>query len=137
MTTDERALIRAAMQRLLEGIPLRSDGALTVVGLVAEAGSPVKRHHLTHKHTDLRDEFNARVRAKGFVPESETKLRAEKRDLEAKLEASENTRSDLQDQVEVLLRYNNALSIERDQLIKTIEGGLGGNITHIKRPRRT
>jgi hypothetical protein len=35
---DERAGIEAAMDRLLEGIPLRSDGSLTVVALAAEAG---------------------------------------------------------------------------------------------------
>jgi len=38
MTTDrERGQIRAAMDRLLAGTPLRSDGALTVVSLAVEA----------------------------------------------------------------------------------------------------
>jgi hypothetical protein len=56
MTTDrERGQIHAAMDRLLAGTPLRSDGALTVVSLAAEAD--VKRHVLTHRHTDLKDEF--------------------------------------------------------------------------------
>ncbi len=34
---NERNTIRSAMQRLLAGTPLRSDGALTVVSLAAEA----------------------------------------------------------------------------------------------------
>ena len=51
----ERRLIRDAMTRLLDGDPIRSDGKLTVKSLAAEAG--LKRWYLTHKHTDLRDEF--------------------------------------------------------------------------------
>jgi hypothetical protein len=54
---DERAEIEAATDRLLDGIPLRSDGNLTIVSLAAETG--VKRHVLTHEHTDLKDRFNA------------------------------------------------------------------------------
>jgi hypothetical protein len=37
MPADERAEIEAAMDRLLAGTPLRSDGKLTVVSLAAEA----------------------------------------------------------------------------------------------------
>ena len=43
MTTpapDERAQIRAAMDRILAGTPERSNGALTVVALALEAGVP-------------------------------------------------------------------------------------------------
>ena len=61
-TSHERDQIRAAMTRLLEGTPARSDGALTVIALAAEAD--LKRHVLTHRHTDLKDEFYARVRAR-------------------------------------------------------------------------
>jgi hypothetical protein len=43
---NERAEIEAAMGRLLEGIPLRSDGKLTIVALATEAG--LKRHVLAH-----------------------------------------------------------------------------------------
>ena len=68
-TVCERDQIHAAMDRLLAGTPLRSDGALTVVSLAVEAN--VKRHVLTHRHTDLKDEFYARVRARGHVPASE------------------------------------------------------------------
>ena len=61
MPADERREIEAAMDRLLNGTPLRSDGKLTIMSLAAEAG--VKRHVLTHKHTDLKDLFNARVKS--------------------------------------------------------------------------
>jgi hypothetical protein len=74
MTTDPtRDHIRAATDRLLAGTPLRSDGALTVVSLAAEAG--IKRHLLTHRHTDLKEDFYARVRAQNRMPESEKQLR--------------------------------------------------------------
>ena len=51
MNTDdkERRLIRDAMDRLLTGTPIRSDGKLTVKSLAAEAD--VKRWLLTHRHT--------------------------------------------------------------------------------------
>jgi len=75
MTPDrQRDQIRAAMDRLLAGTPLHSNGALTVVSLAVEAS--VKRHVLTHRHTDLKDEFYARVRAQGQVPASEKELRS-------------------------------------------------------------
>ncbi|MEU1789173.1 hypothetical protein ABZ553_25545 [Streptomyces sparsogenes] len=61
MATDrdaERDAITAAMQRLLDGCPTRSTGALTTLQLAAEAG--VKRWVLTHKHVDLKEEFTRR-----------------------------------------------------------------------------
>lgn len=45
MTGDERPQIEAAIDRLLAGMPLRSDGKLTIVSLAIEAG--LKRHVLT------------------------------------------------------------------------------------------
>jgi len=48
--TDQRQQIRDAMDRLLSGKPVRSDGALTVVALAEEAD--LKRHLLTHRHPD-------------------------------------------------------------------------------------
>jgi hypothetical protein len=90
MTTDPtRNHIHAAMDRLLAGTPLRSDGALTVVALAAEAG--IKRHILTHRHTDLKEEFYARVRAQNRIPNSEKRLRDE-------LEATQRRLADLHQQ---------------------------------------
>ena len=50
-----RRVIRDAMERLIAGKPLHSDGKLTVKSLAEEAR--VKRWVLTHRHTDLQDEF--------------------------------------------------------------------------------
>lgn len=67
---DERARIRAAMDRLLTGQATASNGSLTVVALAAEAG--VHRMALLKRHSDLRTEFYARVRAETQqVPETE------------------------------------------------------------------
>jgi hypothetical protein len=81
---DERAEIQAAMGRLLDGTPLRPDGKLTIVSLAAEAG--VKRYVLTHKHTDLKDLFYARIKAQQSVPASEIALREQNDQLRRKLD---------------------------------------------------
>jgi hypothetical protein len=62
----DRRAIQAAADRLLTGTPLRSTGKLTIVQLANEAG--VKRWLLTHKHRDLAEQFQARVRAAGGDP---------------------------------------------------------------------
>ncbi|MFE9950971.1 hypothetical protein ACFYRJ_26085 [Streptomyces sp. NPDC005531] len=111
---EERETIRAAMDRLLAGTPLRSDGALTVLALAAEAD--VKRHVLTHRHTDLKDEFYAKVRAQGHVPDSERKLREELRKTKERLAEviEENTRQ--QAEIETFARVVNVLTVENDHL---------------------
>lgn len=75
--TDEslRQSIRDAMTRLIEGKPLRSDGKLTVKSLAEEAG--VKRWILTHKYTDLQEEFKARLEGLGREPQVVLKLRGQ------------------------------------------------------------
>ncbi|WSZ45545.1 hypothetical protein OG239_43085 (plasmid) [Streptomyces sp. NBC_00868] len=72
-TLDERDRIRAAMDRILHGTPERSNGALTIVALALEAGVP--RNALTQRHTDLKNMFYDRVRARGGTPDSEQRLR--------------------------------------------------------------
>ncbi|WP_353369053.1 hypothetical protein [Mycobacterium sp.] len=73
----ERAAIRAAMQRLLDGTPQRSTGALSTRQLAAEAG--IKRWLLTHKHTDLADEFRGRVQTLGSIPPAYSNLEQQAR----------------------------------------------------------
>jgi hypothetical protein len=117
MTTDhERGQIRAAMDRLLAGTPLRSDGALTVVSLAIEA--EVKRHLLTHRHTDLKDEFYARVRAQGRVPASEQELHDELKATQQKLAAAREENRQLKASVEAFARIVNVLTVENDRLIQ-------------------
>ena len=110
MALDERLLIRDAMDRLLTGQPVRSTGALTVVALAEEAG--VKRHLLTHRHPDLKDEFYAKVKAQGGVPESELKLREQLTGLEAKLTQSRLELDAAKAEAAILRRMNNVLAVE-------------------------
>ncbi|WP_054811808.1 hypothetical protein [Nocardia arizonensis] len=116
MTTDQRGQIRAAIDRLLAGTPLRSDGALTVVALAAEAD--VKRHVLTHRHTDLKDEFYARVRAQGHTPASEQQLRDELESTRHKLADARKKIQELEQSVEAFARIVNVLTVENDRLTK-------------------
>ncbi len=82
MTTDEeRRQIVAAIDRLIAGTPLRSGGNLTIVDLAVEAD--VKRWVLTHKHTDLKDLFNAKVKTATHEPPLIHQLRDRVSELEA------------------------------------------------------
>ena len=85
MTSDDtqRRTIRDAMDRLLAGTPIRSDGKLTVKSLADEAG--VKRWLLTHRHTDLRDEFRDKIRTHGSTPEAMRTLAARNEELQQQL----------------------------------------------------
>jgi chromosome segregation ATPase len=114
MSMDERARIEAAIGRLLEGTPLRSDGKLTIVSLAIEAG--VKRHILTHKHTDLKDRFYARVKAQHAVPASETALREQNADLRRKLDELRAERDEYKQAADALARALNLLTLENDSL---------------------
>jgi len=100
--------------RLLNGTPLRSDGKLTIVSLAAEAG--VKRHVLTHKHTDLKGLFNARVKAQHSVPASETALRGQNAELRRKLDDMRAERDEYKQAADALARALNVLTIENDEL---------------------
>jgi chromosome segregation ATPase len=114
MPADERHEIQGAMDRLLNGTPLRSDGKLTVVSLAAEAA--VKRHALTHKHTDLKDLFNARVKAQHSVPASETALREQNAELRRKLNDMSAERNAYKQAADALARALNVLTSENDEL---------------------
>lgn len=110
MALDERLLIRDAMDRLLTGQPVRSTGALTVVALAEEAG--VKRHLLTHRHPDLKNEFYAKVKAQGAVPHSELVLRDQLADLQGKVETLKAERDTARAEAATLRRMNNVLAAE-------------------------
>ncbi|MEI5034944.1 hypothetical protein RB201_26540 [Streptomyces sp. S1A(2023)] len=70
---DEHDRIRAAMDRILAGTQEESNGGLTIVALATEAGVP--RNALTQRHLDLKNDFYARVRARGGAPEGALRLR--------------------------------------------------------------
>lgn len=119
MTNNERDDIRDAIDRLLAGTPLRSDGALTVVSLAAEAS--VKRHVLTHRHTDLKDDFYARIRAQGHTPASELALQAEVHDLKDNLAKAREELKELRGINESYARIINLLSTENEQLRQAVD----------------
>ncbi|MCZ2524364.1 hypothetical protein [Streptomyces sp. HB2AG] len=93
-----RREIIAAINRLLVGTPHRSNGRLNVTQLAIEAD--VKRWHLTHQHTDLKDRFQeevARAEAKRaasakvadayeVLKQENADLRQQVRHLESRLE---------------------------------------------------
>jgi hypothetical protein len=61
-----RRKILAAVDRLMDGTPLRSTGRMSVSQLAVAAG--VERWHLTHQHVDLKELFQARVKAADGTP---------------------------------------------------------------------
>lgn len=77
-----RKKILSAMQRLLDGNPLRSTGRLSVSQLAIEADLP--RWHLTHQHVDLKELFQAKVRATGSTPAAFAQDLSEFESLKAK-----------------------------------------------------
>ncbi|MGW5665327.1 hypothetical protein ACWEWG_35615 [Streptomyces sp. NPDC003758] len=70
----ERHHIRAAMDRVLAGQAIASNGSLTILALAAEAG--VHRMALMKRHADLKNEFYERARSETQqIPEPEKRLR--------------------------------------------------------------
>ena len=109
---QERLAIRAAMDRLLAGQPLRTAGGLTIVGLAQEAD--VKRHLLTHRHTDLKDEFYARVRAQNRVSPQLAAAHHQNDALQRRLNAALEDNRRLTEQVRALARQLNLLVAEHN-----------------------
>lgn len=111
--TDEtqRQTIRDATTRLIEGKPLRSDGKLTIKSLADEAG--VKRWLLTHKFTDLQDEFKVRVEATGGEPAVVVKLREQLKERDETITRLRAEIRELTNDRQQLERVINVLSLEQ------------------------
>ncbi|MEW2522327.1 hypothetical protein [Actinacidiphila alni] len=111
---DERDRIRAAMDRILNGTPQASNGALTIVALAQEADVP--RNALTQRHLDLKNEFYEHVKERGATPDAEARLRKSivklKKTIANKNEELDQLRSD----VPALVRVVNQLTLENQQL---------------------
>jgi hypothetical protein len=118
MPTGERDEIEKAMNRLLDGTPLRSDGKLTIVSLAVEAG--VKRHVLTHKHTDLRDRFYARVKAHNGVTANHAALHQQNAELRRRLDQMRGERDEYRQAADALARALNILTVENDTLRRQV-----------------
>ncbi len=78
----------------------------------------VKRHLLTHRHTDLKDEFYARVRAQDRVPASEQELRDELKATQQKLAEAREENRQLKASVEAFARIVNVLTVENERLVQ-------------------
>ncbi|MFZ3596688.1 hypothetical protein [Streptomyces sp. BH104] len=81
---SERASLRAATDRLLEGAPLHSEsGRLTATELLRESG--LRRDAVYGDHKDLVEEFQARVRAQHRTPAVAQSLAEENSQLKRQL----------------------------------------------------
>ena len=109
----EQDAIRAAADRLLTGIPLRSaTGKLTATELITESGL---RRDVVYEHRHLVDEFKARVKAQNSTPaavrqltDNYTQARKEVADLKQKLTNERATNA-------LLRRVVAELSLELEQ----------------------
>ncbi|CAL9279217.1 MULTISPECIES: hypothetical protein [Streptomyces] len=111
---DERNRIRAAMERILAGVPEHSNGALTIVALAAEAHVP--RNALTQRHLDLKNDFYAQVRARGQTPDSEKRLRQQVRRLRELRAADAEEIAQLKADVEALVGALHQVTMESSHL---------------------
>ena len=116
MTNDDtqRRTIRDAMDRLLAGDPIRSDGNLTIKSLADEAG--VKRWLLTHRHTDLQDEFRDKVRASGSTPAATRALAASNNRLTQQLKQARDELRQARAEINHYARVIQVLTLELEQL---------------------
>jgi uncharacterized protein YceH (UPF0502 family) len=111
---EEITAITEAMMRLLAGVPLRSDGKLTIKSLADEAG--LRRNKLTHKHTGLKDLFNALVKAQDARPAVAEDLHNDNVELRAKLARLAQERDELKAANERFARVVHVLEVENQQL---------------------
>ncbi|WP_280328977.1 hypothetical protein [Nocardia wallacei] len=111
---DERDRIRAAMDRILDGTPDRTNGALTIVALALEADVP--RNALTQRHTDLKNEFYTRVAERGAPSELEAQLRAKIAKLKKTIENKNTELTRARRDVPALVRVVNQLTVENQRL---------------------
>ena len=122
---DERARIRAAMDRILAGTPEQSNGALTVVALAIEADVP--RNALTQRHTDLKDEFYQRIKERGADNGDEARLRATIAKLKQTIAGKNAELAQIRADVPALVRVVNQLTLENQQL-RDMRSSAGGNV---------
>ncbi|KUN90393.1 hypothetical protein AQJ67_44310 [Streptomyces caeruleatus] len=98
------------MDRLLAGTPLRSSGRLSVSQLAIEAD--VKRWHLTHQHLDLKELFQARVKAQDSTPEAFSHKLSEHEQLKKKYADLRQHCADLEERIQVYAAAINLLALE-------------------------
>lgn len=112
--TGEIEAITQAMIRLLIGVPLRSDGKLTIKTLAQEAG--LRRNKLTHKHTGLKDLFKALVKTHDSKPAVTVDLHNDNANLRNTISELRQANSELSDKVKQFARIVHVLEVENQQL---------------------
>ena len=111
---QERRAIREAMERLIDGKTLYSDGKLTIKSLAKEAR--VKRWLLTHRHTDLQDEFRARIANTNVEPPAIRAVQEEKAAALKKVKALTADATALTATIHQLERIIQVLALENHEL---------------------
>lgn len=115
----EHTAIRAAVGRLLAGIPLRSaTGNLTGTELIAECG--LRRDVVYGDHKDLVEEFQARARAQQSTPLAVQDLTAERDRLASELARIREELTQERAATAVLRRISAELALELDQARKEL-----------------
>ncbi|MBN7498228.1 hypothetical protein D2E92_23095 [Mycobacteroides abscessus] len=117
-----RRAIRDAMDRLIAGKPLHSDGKLTIKSLAEEAR--VKRWLLTHRHTDLQDEFRARLAKTAVEPPAIRALQEEKAEAVKKVKSLTADVTALAATIHQLERIIQVLALENQDLrsVRAVQG---------------
>lgn len=129
---DERDRIRAAIQRILNGAPQRSNGALTVVALALEADVP--RNALTQRHPDLKNEFYELVGNRGATPEIEAQLRATIAKLKKAIANKNRELAQFKTDFPALVRVVNQLTLENQQLREVLANPQGVVVPFPRKP---
>jgi hypothetical protein len=130
----ERAALRAAADRLLAGIPLRSaSGKLTASELLSESG--LRRDVAYGDHKDLVEEFQARAKAQHCTPAAMRKLAEENAQLKDRLASVTKALTHEQATSAVFRRIIAELDLELHQAQDNLEHA--GNVARLPAPRRS
>ena len=108
----ERVELRAAADRLLNGTPTRTGGALTATNLAAEAGLP--RHRLYEHHAELVDGFHASAVGRPLTPNQQA-LRRQLDDAHDRIRNLEQVNNRLSRQITTLAAIITELELTREQ----------------------
>ncbi|MFD1545797.1 hypothetical protein [Nonomuraea guangzhouensis] len=107
------------MDRILDGTPENSNGALTIVALAQEADVP--RNALTQRHPDLKNEFYERVKARGATPDVEVRLRDTITKLKKTIVNKNKELAQIRQDVPTLVRAVHQLTLENQELREQLD----------------
>ncbi|MFF3313180.1 hypothetical protein [Streptomyces sp. NPDC002952] len=127
----DRAAIRAAADRLLAGTPLHSQsGKLTASELIAESDL---RRDVVYRHSDLIQDFQARVKAQDSTPIAMQELADENRKLKTEIDDLRGELRQEQGRGKAMRMIIAELSLELEQAKAELEGVSG--VTRLPGPR--